>query len=60
MERKTILAIDFNNVAYSSYYGTKLFNSHHMNVNAIKGFFYKVKGLKDTVDPDYIVFARKG
>ena len=57
MESKTILAIDFNNVAYSSYYGTKLFNSHHMNVNAIKGFFYKVKGLKDTVDPDYIVFA---
>jgi hypothetical protein ELI_0933 len=28
-----------------------------MNVNAIKNFFFKLRGLKDSLNPDYIVFA---
>ena len=56
-KRKLILAIDFNNVAFASYYGQKLFNSKGMNVNAIKGFFFKLKLLKESFSPDYIVFA---
>lgn len=57
MERKILLAIDFNNILFSSYYGEKLVNSKGMNVNAIKGFFFKLKTLRDTFNPDYIVFA---
>ena len=56
-KRKLILAIDFNNVAFASYYGQKLFNSKGVNVNAIKGFFFKLKLLKESFSPDYIVFA---
>ena len=56
-KRKLILAIDFNNVCFASYYGQKLFNSKEMNVNAIKGFFFKLKMLKESFNPDYIVFA---
>lgn len=57
MERKLILGIDFNNIVLSSYYGEKLINSKGMNVNAVKGFFFKLKSLKDTFNPDYIVLA---
>ena len=57
MERKILLAIDFNNVLFSSYYGDKLINSKGENVNAVKGFFFKLKTLRDTFNPDYIVFA---
>lgn len=57
MEKKLIIGIDFNNLLFGSYYGEKLINSKGMNVNAIKGFFFKLKALKDTFDPDYIVFA---
>ena len=56
-KRKLILAIDFNNVAFASYYGNKLFNSKGNNVNAIKGFFFKLKMLREIFNPDYIVFA---
>lgn len=56
-KRKLILAIDFNNVAFASYYGQKLFNSKGTNVNAIKGFFFKLNMLKEMFSPDYIVFA---
>lgn len=56
-KRKLILAIDFNNVCFASYYGQKLFNSKQMNINAIKGFFFKLKMLKESFNPDYIVFA---
>lgn len=52
-----ILGIDFNNMVFGSYYGQKLINSKGINVNAIKGFFMKLKGLKDSLNPDYIVFA---
>lgn len=55
--RKLILAIDFNNFVFRGYYGEKRFNSKGMNVNAIKNFFLKLRGLKDSINPDYIVFA---
>jgi len=57
MEKKLVLGIDFNNLFYGSYYGEKLINSKGMNVNAIKGFFFKLKLLKETFNPDYIVVA---
>lgn len=56
--QKLILIIDFNNVLFTSYYGQKLINQHGYNVNAVKGFFTKLKNLKDIFDPDFIVFAR--
>lgn len=52
-----ILGIDFNNMVFGSYYGEKLINSKKINVNAIKGFFMKLKSLKDSLNPDYIVFC---
>lgn len=57
MEKKIVLGIDFNNILFGSYYGEKLVNSKGINVNAIKGFFFKLKTFKDIFDPDYIVFA---
>lgn len=57
MDKKMVLAIDFNNMMFGSYYGEKLYNSKGMNVNAIKGFFFKLKTLKETFEPDYIVMA---
>lgn len=57
MERKLLLGIDFNNVLFSSYYGSPLLNSKGMNINAIKGFFFKLKLLKETFNPDYIVLS---
>lgn len=56
-ERKLVVGIDFNNVLFGSYYGQPLINSRGMNVNAIKGFFFRIKSLKDMFDPDYIVIA---
>lgn len=52
-----ILGIDFNNMVFGSYYSEKLINSKSINVNAIKGFFFKLKMLKDLLEPDYIIFA---
>lgn len=52
-----ILGIDFNNMMFGSYYGESLINSKGINVNAIKGFFFKIKSLKDALSPDYIIFA---
>ena len=57
MDRELVLGIDFNNMLFGSYYGEPLVNSDGMNVNAIKGFFFKIKFLKDTFNPKYIVFA---
>jgi DNA polymerase-1 len=56
-KRKLIMAIDFNNCVFASYYGQKLYNSKSQNINAIKGFFFKLKMLKESFNPDYIVFA---
>lgn len=58
MQKKLILAVDFCNLLFGSYYGEKLINSKGMNVNAIKGFFFKLKSIKDTFNPDGIVFAK--
>jgi len=55
--KKLILAIDFNNVCFANYYGNKLYNSKGNNINAIKGFFFKLKMLKETFNPDYIILA---
>lgn len=57
MERKLLIGIDFNNLLFGSYYGAPLINSKGINVNAIKGFFFKLKSLKEIFNPDYIVFA---
>jgi DNA polymerase-1 len=57
MEKKIVLAIDFNNFLFGSYYGEKLINSNGINVNAVKGFFLKLRSLNDIFDPDYVVFA---
>ena len=57
MDTRMILIIDFNNMFFGSWFGDPLINSRGMNVNAIKAFFFKVKSLKDSIDPDYIVFA---
>lgn len=56
-ERKLVIGIDFNNILFGSYYGQSLINSKGINVNAIKGFFFKIKSLKDMFNPDYIVIA---
>lgn len=56
-DRKLVVGIDFNNMVFGSYYGQSLMNSKGMNVNAIKGFFFKIKALKDMFSPDYIVIA---
>lgn len=55
--RKTILAIDYNNVMFTSYYGQPLLNSAGQNLNAVKSFFNKIRNFKDTFEPDFIVFA---
>jgi DNA polymerase-1 len=34
-----------------------MINSHGHNVNAVKGFFYKMQNLRNMFDPDYIVFG---
>jgi len=52
-----ILGIDYNNIFFGSYYGEPLINSRGENVNAIKGFFFRIKMLKDSLNPDYIVIA---
>jgi DNA polymerase-1 len=55
--KELILGIDFHNIFYSSYYSEKLINSKGFNVNAIKGFFFRIKTLKDMMDPAYLIFA---
>jgi DNA polymerase-1 len=55
--KQLILGIDFNNVFFGGYHSEKLINSKGMNVNAIKNFFFRIKYLKDSYDPDYIVLA---
>ena len=57
MERKIMLGIDFNNMLIGSYYGGELINDKGMNVNAIKGFFFRIQSLKTIFNPDYIVIA---
>ena len=54
---KLILGIDFNNIMYSSYYTPELINTKGNNVNAVKGFFFKLKNLREYLNPDYIVIC---
>lgn len=54
---KIVLCIDFNNVVFMSYYSQPLLNSKNMNVNAIKGFFYKLKSYIETFNPTHIVLC---
>lgn len=56
-KNKLILGIDFNNVMYASYYTPELINTKGINVNAVKGFFFKLKNLKEYLNPDYIVIC---
>lgn len=55
--KKLVVGIDFNNMIYGSYYGDKLINSKGVNVNAIQSFFFKLRNLRETLTPDYIVFC---
>ena len=55
--RKIILAIDFNNFVFKSIYGEPLINSKGNSVHAIKGALFRLRSLKDNLNPDYIVFA---
>lgn len=57
MDRQLILGIDFNNIFFASSYEQPLFNNQGFNVNAIKGFFFKIRALRDTFSPDYIIFG---
>ena len=57
LEKPVVLAIDFNNFLFQSYYGEKLFNSKGQNINAIRGFFYKLRELKEALNPDVIVIC---
>jgi DNA polymerase-1 len=57
VSNKIILAIDFNNVLFGSYYSEKVLNSNGINTNAINVFFYKLKKLKESFNPSYIVIA---
>lgn len=57
MRKKLLLGIDYKNILISSFYGEPLINSYGMNVNAIKSFFFKIKMLKDALEPDCIFIA---
>ena len=54
---KLVVAIDFNNFFFQSYYGEKLYNSKGKNINAVKTFFFKLKNIKDSLNPDYFVLC---
>ena len=54
---KIVLCIDFNNVVFMSYYNKPLINDKGMNVNAIQGFFYKLKSYLETFNPEYVVLC---
>lgn len=55
--KKLVVAIDFCNFVFLSYYSEKLLNSKGENVNAVRGFFFKLRSIKDSLNPDLIVFA---
>ena len=55
--KRLIMVVDFNNMAFSSYYGTHKPNSKGIIVDGVRAFFIKLKILKDAFDPDFLVFA---
>lgn len=56
-DKEIVMAIDFNNVLLMSYFGQPLMNSKGINVNAIKVFFFKLRLLRQIIEPNYIVIA---
>ena len=56
-ERKVVLAIDFNNIAFMSSYSKRLVNSKGMEVNGIQTFFQKLRTYIGIFEPDYLVCA---
>lgn len=58
MGHKKALIIDFNNLFYASYHTEALTNTKGQNVQGIKGFFFRLKSLKDQFNPDYIIICR--
>jgi DNA polymerase-1 len=57
MNKKIVLGIDFINLVMGSQFGESLVNSKGVAVGAIKGFFFKLRSLKDAINPDYIILA---
>lgn len=55
--KEIVLCIDFNNVVFSSWYGNPIYNSKSMNTNAIRGFFFRLKKLRDIFNWNYIVIC---
>jgi len=54
---KLLLGVDFSNLITGSFFTTDLINTRSINVNAVRGFFLRLKKLKDFLRPDYIVIA---
>ena len=52
-----ILIIDFANVAYSGWYSKPDINHSGHNVNAVMVFYSRLRALKQTFDPTYLVIA---
>lgn len=58
MEQRRILGIDYNNLFIGSYFGNELINSKGENVNAIKGFFFRLNSICQYVQPDMVVVSQ--
>lgn len=56
-DKKIVLLIDFNNLVFCSHYTNPQLNKYGENIGTVKNFFYKLRSLKTTFEPDYIVFA---
>lgn len=54
---KLVIGIDYNNLLMASFFSKDLINSRGENVNAIKGFFFKLANIIDTYDPDFLVVS---
>ena len=55
--KELILGIDFNNMIFAGSFGEELINSHGVNVNCVKSFFFKLKKIREFLNPNYIVIA---
>ena len=56
-ENPILLIIDFANVAYSGWYTKNDINHIGYNINAIIVFYNRLRALKQTFDPTYLVMA---
>lgn len=56
--KPTVLGVDFNNLFYASFYQPEFINDKGMNVNAIKSFFFKLRNLKQNLNPDKIIISK--